>query len=55
MCQSAGAATDLLELLQLLQKLFVASAGAVLVFAEAIAVFVGAVVAFAGAVFGVFD
>ena len=47
MCQSAGAATDLLELLQLLQKLFVASAGVVSASAEAVA-------ASAGAVFGVF-
>ena len=46
MCQSAEVATDLLELLQLLQKLFVAPAGAVSAFAEAVA-------AFAGAVFGV--
>ena len=38
MCQPAGAATDLLELLQLLQKLFAASAGAVSAFAEAVAV-----------------
>ena len=53
MCQSAEVATDLLELLQLLQKLFVASAGAVSVFAEAVAVFAEAVVAFAGIVFGV--
>ena len=43
MCQLAGVATDLLELLQLLQKLFAASAGAVLASAEAVAVFAGVV------------
>ena len=43
MCQPAGAATDLLELLQLLQKLFAASTGAVLASAEAVAVSAGAV------------
>ena len=50
MCQFAGVATDLLELLQLLhellqllQKLFAASAGTVLASAEAVAVFAGVV------------
>ena len=42
MCQSAGAATDLLELLQLLQKLFT----------EAVSVSIEAVAVSAGAVFG---
>ena len=54
MCQPAGAATDLLELLQLLQKLFVASAGAVTAFAGAVTACAKAVVASAGAVFSVF-
>ena len=48
MCQPGGAATDLLELLQLLQKLFAASAGVIIACVEAVAVF-------AGVVFGVFD
>ena len=43
MCQPAGAATDLLELLQFLQKLFVASIGAVSASAEAVAVSAGAI------------
>ena len=42
MCQSAGAATDLLELLQLLQKLFT----------EAVSASIEAVAVSAGAVFG---
>ena len=48
MCQPGGAATDLLELLQLLQKLFAASAGAV-------ASCVEAATASAGAIIGIFD
>ena len=48
MCQPDGVATNLLELLQLLQKLFAASAGAVSASAEAVA-------ASPEAVFGVFD
>ena len=47
MCQPAGVATNLLELLQLLQKLFVAFAGAVSASAEVVAASIGAV-------FGVF-
>ena len=43
MCQPAGAATDLLELLQLLQKLFAASTGVVSASVEAVAVSAGAV------------
>ena len=43
MCQPAGATTDLLELLQFLQKLFAASAGAVLASTEANAASAGAV------------
>ena len=61
MCQPAGAATNLLELLQLLQKLFAASAGAVSTSAEVVAASTGAVTACAevvagsaGIVFGVF-
>ena len=62
MCQPAGAATDLLELLQLLQKLFAASVGGVAASTEAVAASARAVTAcveavavFAGVVFGVFD
>ena len=61
MCQPAGVATNLLELLQLLQKLFAASAGAVSSSIKAVAASVGVVVACAKvvvasveAVFGVF-
>ena len=43
MCQPIGAATDLLELLQLLQKLFAVSTGVVSVSAEAVAVSAGVV------------
>ena len=55
MCQPAEATTDLLELLQLLQKLFVASAAAVSTSAEAITACAEAVAASTGVVFGVFD
>ena len=61
MCQPVGAATDLLELLQLLQKLFAASAGVVSASVEAVTASAGAVTACAEvvaasteAVFGVF-
>ena len=37
MCQPVGASATQLELLQFLQKLFAASAGAILAFAEAVA------------------
>ena len=50
MCQPAGAATDLLELLQLMQKLFAASAVAVSASAEAVAASTGAVIVCAEAV-----
>ena len=43
MCQPAGATTDLLELLQLLQKLFAAFARAVSASAEVVVVSTGAV------------
>ena len=43
MCQPAGADTDLLELFQLLQKLFAAFAGVVSASAETVAVSAGAV------------
>ena len=60
-CNLAGASAAQLELLQLLQKLFAASAGAISASAEAITASAGAVIACveaiaasAGAVFGVF-
>ena len=46
MCQPAGAATDLLELLQLLQKLFAASAGVVSASAEVVTAFAKSVCSF---------
>ncbi|XP_050280401.1 wall-associated receptor kinase-like 22 [Quercus robur] len=52
MCQPVGAATDLLELLQLLQKLFAASAGAISASAEAVASSAGVVTACAEGVAG---
>ena len=55
MCQPGGAATDLLELLQLLQKLFAASAGVVSACAEAVTACAEAVATSTGAVFGVFS
>ena len=49
MCQSAGAATDLLELLQLLQKLFTEAVSASI---DAVSASIEAVAVSAGAVFG---